>query len=524
MSNQSLKQQSVRNITGTTSTYEGDWHALFDLSEIPTGEFNGRLLQWINQQLSSNYNNLTDAQNAYAISRGVYNWDSLGPISASFSTQSNANIIFDIQDVEGNDGDLVSEVTDKVGGVIKLTASGADRPTLRIDERGRKYLEFSGTQNMYTGTSAFTLSATNSSIVAVTDRDSFNGATNSLAILMQFNGARNYYWESTVLRLNDGSIKGQTGGELNKGSVDILTANFLSGASGLTLMQNGVLLNSAAALVGGDITEMRIGRTSGNTFGLVGKIYYIELYTTAFANQAASVVNDNRLRALQPYPQPVQGCPFLLFILNSLVEGFRKSARDKRMAELTMADIPPSQQSFVVRGMAGARTADANAASQRPQWIVPHMGTNGQDRWVIFWELTNSIYAGGQTAAQTYASLVEFFGWVKTNYPNAKTVSLTAIPRSGAFDTTRVDCNNLVLADTTEIDGLTYVKKKGVDNIDYVCDVTLLPEFNASGDETNTTYYFTDQIHTIDAGDAALSVATKEIAALAYNPQNYPEA
>ncbi len=80
MSNQSKKQASVRAITGTTSTYEGDWHALFDAASIPKGDFNGRLLAWINQTLlePQPYTNLPSAQAGFAISKGAYNWDSLG--------------------------------------------------------------------------------------------------------------------------------------------------------------------------------------------------------------------------------------------------------------------------------------------------------------------------------------------------------------------------------------------------------------------------------------------------------------
>ena len=72
--NQSSLQGAIREQTGTAQTFEGDWHALFTLEGIATGTFNERLLAWINSQLSATYNNLVDAQAAYAAATGVSRW------------------------------------------------------------------------------------------------------------------------------------------------------------------------------------------------------------------------------------------------------------------------------------------------------------------------------------------------------------------------------------------------------------------------------------------------------------------
>lgn len=89
MSNQSGIQASIRAFTGTAYNYEGDWHALFDLQSIPAGDFNGRLLRWINTQLGSNYDEINSAMNAYARNAGVASWNelsslSLGPVTPYF--------------------------------------------------------------------------------------------------------------------------------------------------------------------------------------------------------------------------------------------------------------------------------------------------------------------------------------------------------------------------------------------------------------------------------------------------------
>lgn len=78
MSLQGLRQQSVRDVTGTAYDYNGDWHALFDLHSIPAGDFNGRLLTWLGGKLGATQTNLNDAMNAYAVAQGVDSWNSLG--------------------------------------------------------------------------------------------------------------------------------------------------------------------------------------------------------------------------------------------------------------------------------------------------------------------------------------------------------------------------------------------------------------------------------------------------------------
>lgn len=75
--NQSGIQAAVRAQTGTAYNWTGDFHALFDKDGIASGPFNQRLLLWINAALGENYTNLNGAMNAYAVSLGFANWNSL---------------------------------------------------------------------------------------------------------------------------------------------------------------------------------------------------------------------------------------------------------------------------------------------------------------------------------------------------------------------------------------------------------------------------------------------------------------
>lgn len=76
--NDALKQASVRGATGTTLDYNGDWSALFTADGIAAGDWNGRLLSWINLKLTASHTNVNEAMHAYAVSKGANNWSSLG--------------------------------------------------------------------------------------------------------------------------------------------------------------------------------------------------------------------------------------------------------------------------------------------------------------------------------------------------------------------------------------------------------------------------------------------------------------
>lgn len=87
MSQQGKMQASIRAVTGTTGSFEGDWHALFTLhavtGDIPNGPFEGRLLAWINAKLAAAHTNIAAAQQALAVANSAYNWSSLGTFNAA---------------------------------------------------------------------------------------------------------------------------------------------------------------------------------------------------------------------------------------------------------------------------------------------------------------------------------------------------------------------------------------------------------------------------------------------------------
>jgi hypothetical protein len=77
MSNQSGVQAAVRAVTGTTLDYNGDWSALFDADGIAAGDWNGRMLAWINTTLGTSYTNLPGAMHAFAVDQGFTSWSAM---------------------------------------------------------------------------------------------------------------------------------------------------------------------------------------------------------------------------------------------------------------------------------------------------------------------------------------------------------------------------------------------------------------------------------------------------------------
>lgn len=81
MTQQGLRQASARALSGTASTYDGDWMAAFDKASIAAGPFDERLLIWINQQLGSSFTEINGAMAAYAESQGAPSWSAMGGFS-----------------------------------------------------------------------------------------------------------------------------------------------------------------------------------------------------------------------------------------------------------------------------------------------------------------------------------------------------------------------------------------------------------------------------------------------------------
>lgn len=80
MSNQSGIHAALRTQIAQRYSYGEDWSALFDQDGIPQGDWNGRLLNWINFKLGASHQNYPAALQAFAESQGFRNWASMNTI------------------------------------------------------------------------------------------------------------------------------------------------------------------------------------------------------------------------------------------------------------------------------------------------------------------------------------------------------------------------------------------------------------------------------------------------------------
>jgi|TARA_R110001592_G_scaffold321163_1_gene599617 hypothetical protein len=77
-SNQEARQTSIRAVTSTTGSVNEDWIALFTARSAPAGQFNERMLAYINTKLSTSHTNINDAMQALAANQSADNFSSMG--------------------------------------------------------------------------------------------------------------------------------------------------------------------------------------------------------------------------------------------------------------------------------------------------------------------------------------------------------------------------------------------------------------------------------------------------------------
>jgi hypothetical protein len=86
MSQQGLRQASVRAVTETVLDHNGDWLALFDSLDIPAGDFNGRMLAYINAKLGTTYDNVNGAMAALAADQEANEFQGMGTFTPGIET------------------------------------------------------------------------------------------------------------------------------------------------------------------------------------------------------------------------------------------------------------------------------------------------------------------------------------------------------------------------------------------------------------------------------------------------------
>lgn len=283
MSNQSKRQESVRAVAGTTSSYEGDWHALFDLAGIDAGSFNGRMLAWINDYMGESFTELNGAMAAFAQDQGYSDWNSMGTFDAvGFSPADIPDLALwlDASDTATitQTGGAVSAWADKSGNGYNATQeTGASQPTTGIDTlNGKNVLTMNGTHFFVTPSSLWSFALSNNTIFVVVKSSTPTmvnrvlGGNNGAAVqygmvLGEFSGTLQRFYSGNAISLTTSS----------DGLPHLLTYQ-RDGTNGYFSRDSGAITSTNQSAQ--SLTSFNIGRCGTLSSGVNGIIAEIILY------------------------------------------------------------------------------------------------------------------------------------------------------------------------------------------------------------------------------------------------------
>jgi hypothetical protein len=103
-------QEAITDENTRDRSYNSLWHTYWDQDGVADGPFNARMLNWINTVLGESYTDLPGAMQAFAESRGFYNWDSITDLELAYF----ASVLF----ANGEDGawyDIADTTSMRVG-------------------------------------------------------------------------------------------------------------------------------------------------------------------------------------------------------------------------------------------------------------------------------------------------------------------------------------------------------------------------------------------------------------------------
>jgi hypothetical protein len=257
--------------------------------------------------------------------------------------------------------------------------------------------------------------------------------------------------------------------------------------------------NSAAGL-SGVLRIARPGSTDNyNWSALVGDIL---VYNSAHTQAQSRQVIDYLLKkygenSLYNYPVvAVQG--------NSWVFGYGATP-GKTDITTNVSVALGNSYNFYHCGVPG-RTIDT-CATQAPTEIDPGLNPSRTDNIFIGWEIVNQLGAGS-TPAQVMAKLASWCNARRAAGWN-KIILIDSLPNT-AQEANREAVNSLLASDFStstpySTSSYVYAATSGVTYADYLVKVSADPNMGGSGQNTNSTYYYSDHIHPNDNGYAILA-------------------
>lgn len=194
--NQEGVHAAIRASTGTARSYNEDWHAIFNAAGIATGNFDSRMLAWVNARLSTSYTNVNTAMNAFAISQGFTNWSAMNTLTLGFSPDqlftggylgdwwSTSDLTKLKQDsaettAVAADNDPVGSWRGKVNNTQLLQATAGARP---LYKSSNATIIADGVDDSLVSASNFSFSGYPLSLVAIFDQSATFGSQNCVAV------------------------------------------------------------------------------------------------------------------------------------------------------------------------------------------------------------------------------------------------------------------------------------------------------------------------------------------------------
>ena len=486
---QSLTQQSIRDETGSSFSYNGDWHALFDKDGITAGDFNGRLLKWINQRLSSSHSSLGQAKHEFAVSQGYQSWGSIGGLT--FAPESLIGL-FDGVTVGGYwEGDNPANTSatwvdsTALGNNLTNTGTGFSDKFELTTVRGRicyRQAALGGNICNFALPAISINRRSHSFFVFFRKRSVPRNADRAFA---SFGPGL-----TDCLYSNDSAYKVRlfgTGAQSSNIVIPSHMACFIAsaGASGVKLRLNGVE-QTLSAFTAGNVTGGRLfSRTDG--YSIQGEVYECGLLDRELSAGDIAAIEARHQSLFGPWPTYGQ----VLIEGDSLSEG-QGFATNLGWTRLLDDDLAATYKQVSVAQAGTSLNAEIGSVSTRAAIYSAGLAKNvavqvlGTNDLGVLARTSSQVL----TDLQTWCTTMKSAGW--------KTIVCTIAKRddtgwNATKEGHRVSVNS-------GIAGLT--------SLDAVCDIAALAELSNTA---NTTYFNADKLHWTSAAQAAVKNAVKSV-------------
>jgi len=294
MTNQGDLQASIRTVTGTTYDYNGDWHSLFDFYSIATGEFNGRLILWLQSALNSTNPDLDGLKQEYADSLGVYNWNSVYTVGHALPNQELRLDASDTSTITATTQN-VTLWADKSGNGYDATTDFGTPRTGDSTENGLNIIDFT-TDRLFLPSALYTIPNGDNTLFVVSKRASEDGSLDST--IGAASGVTNEYFQtySNVAGSQLFTNKSGGGGSVTFAGATNTDLNIAAmrrdGTTQGISVDGGTEVTNTSATSSATIDDFFIGTAGSGAFPLNGSIAEIIIYDRNLSTGEITTINQ----------------------------------------------------------------------------------------------------------------------------------------------------------------------------------------------------------------------------------------